>query len=242
MYPGSVSGALATAPPATSLRSSTVTDHPACASKAAATSPFGPEPITTASAVSLMLLCRSQPDDCPLGRRIHRHGPTAQAGDDGVDLVVGTRRIVVEQQHLAGARFLGQAQGVLDRRVAHERLGRELGSRVLGVVDQEVDVAGQGDGRFVVRPEAVGALAVGARAVIGEIGDGCSAVADAVAEGAPALVRDLAGQDLEALDLVFAFLEVAECPSVTELTGPNREVGRREGAPQELLRILALLG
>src|SRR5437763_17043376 len=107
MHPGSVSGALATAPPATSLRSSTVTDHPACASKAAATSPLGPEPMTTASVASLMLRCPSQADDCPLGCRLHRHGPTAQARDDGVDLVVGTRRVVVEQQHLAGARFLG---------------------------------------------------------------------------------------------------------------------------------------
>src|SRR3954462_12067497 len=101
MYPGCVSSADATAPPATSLRSSTVTDHPARARRAAATKPFGPEPTTTASTASLMLRCPSPRDDLARGRRFDGAGPAVEAGDDGVALVVGARGIVVEQEHLA---------------------------------------------------------------------------------------------------------------------------------------------
>lgn len=45
--PGSVSGSVRTAPPGRSAASSTITGLPASASRIAATSPFGPAPITT---------------------------------------------------------------------------------------------------------------------------------------------------------------------------------------------------
>ena len=49
--PGAVTSALRTAPPTSSLASRTTTSHPASTRAFAATSPFGPAPITTASAV-----------------------------------------------------------------------------------------------------------------------------------------------------------------------------------------------
>src|SRR3954464_9728173 len=127
MYPGWVSAALATAPPATSLRSSTVTDQPARASMAAATSPLGPDPITTASAVSLMMLFRSQLDRGAFDSRVHRDGAAAQPVDDGVDLVVGARGVVVEEQHASGSCFPRQTNRIVDGRVTHERFRGELG-------------------------------------------------------------------------------------------------------------------
>ena len=61
----------------------------------------------------------------------------------GVDLVVGAGRVVVEEDEGAGAGRLGQADGVLHRRVPEVADVRELGRRVLGVVDEDVDPVGR---------------------------------------------------------------------------------------------------
>ena len=53
----------------------------------------------------------------------------------------------------------------------------------------------------MVRPPAVGAGAEGDRPVVGEVGQRAAPVAHAVAEGAAAGVRDLAGQHVEALEV-----------------------------------------
>src|SRR5579862_398413 len=52
--PGSVSSSVRTAPPGASWASSTVTDRPASARRIAATSPFGPAPMTIARSAALM--------------------------------------------------------------------------------------------------------------------------------------------------------------------------------------------
>ena len=57
--PGSISSVERTPPPGVGWLSSTVTDQPRSASTLAATSPFGPEPMTTAS---LMAPAWSKPD------------------------------------------------------------------------------------------------------------------------------------------------------------------------------------
>src|SRR5438067_4851802 len=198
--------------------------------------------MTTASTVSLILQCRSQGKNGALGGRVDGDGPAPEAVDDGVELVVGAWRVVVEEQDTASARLAGQSDGIVDGRVAHERAGRELGGRVLGVVDQEVNTFGQRDGGLVIGTEALGPGAVRDRAVVGEVGERRGAVADAVPKGAAALVRDLAGQHTEALDLVVALLHVAEAPAVAQLPGPDREVGWREGPPEQLFGVLTLLG
>src|SRR3954462_5539063 len=55
MNPGSMSSADRTAPPYTSWASSTTTDQPRSASRLAATRPFGPAPMTTASGIAASL-------------------------------------------------------------------------------------------------------------------------------------------------------------------------------------------
>src|SRR5947207_12145119 len=67
MNPGSVSCAERTPPPIVGSASKTTTDRPARARTIAAASPFGPEPITTASGA---LIVRTE--DSRLDRRDHR--------------------------------------------------------------------------------------------------------------------------------------------------------------------------
>ena len=129
-----------------------------------------------------------------------------------------------------------QAHGVVGRRVAEARARRQLLGGVLGVVDQQVDVRGQRQRGVVVRPPAVGPGTERRRAVVGQVGDRRAPVADAVAEGAAALVRDLQGQHLEAADVVLAGLEALEGPRAPQALGPDREVRRRHGPAQHVDR------
>jgi hypothetical protein len=53
--------------------------------------------------------------------------------------------------------------------VAKEAQPRKLGCRVLGIVDEQVGVTGQRDGRFVINTGAVRTRAEGRRAVIWKV-------------------------------------------------------------------------
>ena len=50
---------------------------------------------------------------------------------------------MVDEEQASGAGLSGQAHGVVDGGMTHERLGRELGGGVLGVVDEQVDIASE---------------------------------------------------------------------------------------------------
>jgi hypothetical protein len=63
--------------------------------------------------------------------------------DDGVDLIVGAGRVVVVEHDPGHPGLDREADGVLGGGVAEEGLGRELGRRVLGVVEEDVGAAGQ---------------------------------------------------------------------------------------------------
>ena len=67
----------------------------------------------------------------------------AAAGGEAVDHVVVVRRVVVVQRQPPGADLGGQPHRVLDGAVAPRALAGELGRRVLGVVDQQVDAVAQ---------------------------------------------------------------------------------------------------
>ena len=100
-----------------------------------------------------------------------RRAPRRRSGrDDGVDLVVGADRVVVEEQHGLGAGQLRQSHRVVGRRVPHATRRQLLGG-VLGVVDQQVDAGGQRQGGVVVRPPAVRARPQRRRTVVGQVGD-----------------------------------------------------------------------
>jgi dihydrofolate reductase len=130
-----------------------------------------------------------------------------------------------------------QSHRVLDGRVPEVPAGRELGGRVLGVVDQEVDATGQVHGRRVVLAEAVGALADHDRAVVREVGNRRRAVGDAEAEGATALVGDVRRRHVETLEAVLPCLQGDEAPLPAELSGRDREVRRRDGPLEHLLGV-----
>src|SRR5450756_899327 len=99
--------------------------------------------------------------------------------------------------------------------MAEVAAGRKLLPRVLGVVHQQVDVAGQLAGSLVIWTETVSTCAERDRCVIGHVGDRSVAIRDAIAEGAPALVRNLEREHLELLDAMFTRAEVAEIPDAT---------------------------
>ena len=151
-----------------------------------------------------------------------------------LDLVVGARGIVVEQDHPAGAGPLGELHGVLGRGVPERRPRRELLGGVLRVVQEHVHAVGEGQCGLVVRAPALGAGAEGDRAVVGEVGHRRPTVADAVAERPPAGVGDLAGQHLEARQVVGALLEVVEGPGPAEARGRDGEVRRAHPTRQQL--------
>ncbi len=78
--------------------------------------------------------------------------------------------------------------------------------------------------------------------MIGQVGDRPAAVGGPESEGAPALVRDLRRQYREPLDRVLARFDRPEPPSGAKLTGPDREVRRREGPRQHGLGGVGLAG
>ena len=89
--------------------------------------------------------CRSgsEVDREALGCADHLDLATGVGDDQGVDLVVGAPRVVVEQHQGPGAGGVRQSYPILDGRVAEEVAVTELGGGVLSVVDEYVGVAGQ---------------------------------------------------------------------------------------------------
>ncbi len=115
------------------------------------------------------------------------------AGGQAVEGVVVVRRVVVEQRQSLGADLAGQPDGVLDRAVAPVALLGELGRRVLGVVDQQVDALAQ-------PPHRLGDLRAAVRLlVVADVGHAGRPVGDPIAQRL-ADVRDLRRLDLVAAD------------------------------------------
>ncbi len=129
-----------------------------------------------------------QGDGETLGCREDRRAAAARrvvlrAAQDGVDLVVAVRRIVVEQRELTDSRLVGDVHRVFDRAVSPMTLVRELRLRVLRVVDQQVGTVGELED--LVRNEVV-AFDAGPTptrlTVVGDVGDGHATDLDPVAE------------------------------------------------------------
>src|SRR5438270_8393058 len=128
--PGSVSASDRAPPPMVDSASRIPTDLPAPARTRAAANPLGPEPTTTASSGLL-----AKVDDGALGGGVDRDGVAPMGRHDGIDLVIGPRRIVViEQQPLDPCGF-GETDRILDGRVPERRKRRELTAGQLGIVD-----------------------------------------------------------------------------------------------------------
>src|ERR1700682_4773791 len=199
--------------------STTRTDLPARASVMAAASPLGPEPTTTASSGA-----SAKVDDGALSGGLDLEGAAAMAGDDRLDLVVGPCRVVMKEQESLGSRLLRETDRVLDRGVPIGRTFGELGPRDLAIVDQQVGGSRQRDGGGMIGAESLRSLSKCDRAVVREVSDGRAVVADAVAVGESALVRDLARDDLEAFDGPGSFLDPEVAPLAAQLGRPDGEV------------------
>src|SRR5437879_5164551 len=229
MNPGSVSAWDRVPPPILDSASSMRTDFPAAARTMAAASPLGPAPTMIAS---------TRPPPCPspegegnipglsakiddgaLRGGLNRDGVAAVGRNDGIDLVVGPRRIVVKQQQPLDAGGFGEADGVLDGRVPHWGKRSELATDQLGVMDQEVRRPGERDRGRVIGAEPGRPGPERDRAVVRKIGDRCAGAAHSVAIGEAALVRDLARDDVESLDRSGSFLDPEEAPLAAELSG-----------------------
>jgi len=153
---------------------------------------------------------------------------------DGLHLGIGTRRVVVKEQHAAGARLRRELERVLERGVPERTpLGQFVG-RVLRVVHEHVDIAGQIQRILVQRAEALGPGTAVLWRVIGQVRQGACAVADAEAECLAALVRDLAHKYIKAFEAVVAPIDHAERPIAPQLMRPDGEMRRRHRAGQQL--------
>ncbi len=127
--------------------------------------------------------------------------PPSQPPREPVERVVAAVVAMVEELHRARPGAAGELDRVVRDRVAEVGLGGQLGGKQLGVVQERVGIARELERGGVVGAEAVLAGAERRRAVVGHVGERRVAVADPVAERAPALVRDLAREHGEALDL-----------------------------------------
>ena len=85
---------------------------------------------------------------------------------------VGALRPVMEERDLTRARHGPRAHRVLGGRMAERPFGLHLLGPEVGVVDQEIDVVGQLEGRLVVLADPTGAGSERRRAVVGDVGDG----------------------------------------------------------------------
>ena len=131
----------------------------------------------------------------------------------------------------------GELHGVAARGMAEVGAGRQLRVRVLGVMEQQVDAGRQGERVLVHLAEARRTGAQARRPVIGQVGDRHVAVADPVAEGAPALVGDLAGHHGEALDLLHPGFDGAEPPGAPQLARRDRKMRGRHRPTEHFLGV-----
>ena len=151
-----------------------------------------------------------------------------EAGDDGVDLVVGADGVVVEQEHGLGSGQLRQAHRVVDRRVAPRHPRRAAPRRCAGRRGSAGrHRAARASAVSWYGPQPSGPGPERGRAVVGEVRDRRAPVGDAVAEGAAALVRDLEGQHLEAAGVVLTRVEALEAS--TRPRRPSGPIGKWGG-------------
>src|SRR2546425_3462214 len=85
-----------------------------------------------------------QPEAHPLVRRHHGRcshpvSQVARVAQDDVDVVIGMRRAVMEQDNLFRTGLAGDQQRVLDGAVTEMPLDLELLVRVLRIMDDDVD-------------------------------------------------------------------------------------------------------
>src|SRR5256885_4367942 len=174
----------------------------------AAARPFGPEPTTTASTGPSAKI-----EDSALRGGFDRDGAVALGRDDRIDLVIGSRRVVVKQQEPLDAGRLGEADRVLDGRMPEGSARRELGLRQLRVMDQQVGVSRQRNRGRMVGAESVGSGTKGDRTVVGQVRDRGAVAGDAVAVGKAALVWDFLRDDVKAFDRPGSLLNAEEPPT-----------------------------
>src|SRR5207244_12035642 len=113
-----------------------------------------------------------------------------------------------------------------DGGVTEGRPRGERGVEELAVMDQQVDGAGELEGRRMVDAHPGRALAEHDRAVVRKVGEGRAAGADPVAIGQPAFVRNFPRHHLKALDGSWALLDAEEPPFSAELRRLDREMRR----------------
>jgi hypothetical protein len=148
--------------------------------------------------------------------------------DEGVNLGIGTPRVVVKERELPGVDALRQRDPVLNRRMAEECQPRQLGRGVLGIVHEQVGALAQRDGCLVKDAGAVRAGTERNRAVIRKVSQRAGTVAEAVTERAAAFVRDLQCVHRETLEFIVPGLNGVEGPAVAELLRQDREMRRRD--------------
>ena len=153
--------------------------------------------------------------------------PQATAADgEAVDHVVVVTGIVVEQGQALGADLARQPHGVLDRAVTPCALAGELGGRVLGVVDQQVDALAQCE-------HAVGDVRPAERLlVIADVGDARRTVRHAIAERLADMGHG-AALDVEAADAELGG-RFADVDPTGEGIDPDREHRRADRRGEDL--------
>ena len=167
----------------------------------------------------------------------HRYGAVGEARQGLFDLRVGAVGSMVEQHHELCAGGSAEPDGVFGRRVAEGSLGRHFLRTEVSVVDQHIDVARQLERRRVVLPDASGPVAERSRAVVGDVGDGRTAVGHPEPESAATLVRNLQGRDDESLRVEGAEGDEAEPPVSAQFARFDREERRRHHAGQHGLGV-----
>ncbi len=154
-------------------------------------------------------------------------GPRQRGHDEVVDVVVGARRVVVEQREPAHVRRLRDVDRVLDRAVTPPDLLGVLGGEVLGVVDHEVGAAEERDVLRLVAGLLLEALrsgrAVDGGLVVGGVHERGAVGLDAVPERQRGVVQ-VPGGDRDVVDLELALDEVVVLDRGAEVEELDREV------------------
>jgi hypothetical protein len=149
----------------------------------------------------------------------HHRGRAATPGDlsrHGVDVLVGTRGGVVDEDQATDACLGGEPTDLTESGVAVGVGGLTLGVVEHGAVAQYVDLAGQLQARFLVDR----------RMMVGQVGQALADGLDAEPERPPALVGDLHCGDLTSAGGERTGSDRLEAPLAAQPLGADREVGR----------------
>src|ERR1700722_13749952 len=138
---------------------------------------------------------------------------------------IGAVRAVMEQNHRAGSGATAQLDGIVTDRVSEASfVGELLGREQLRVVGERVGACRELQRGLVILAAAIGSCPERGGTVVGHVGKGRMTVAHSVAERAPALVGDLAREDLKALTLPCASGGVRERPYSSQLASGHRKM------------------